>query len=79
MERYKNFLFDLGPIIRRRAIEAKVEKDSAAPGTEEHDYLSGRVMAFNEVLSIMQQQADGFEIPRSELRLDDLDPDRDLT
>ena len=38
-----------------------------------------RVMAFNEVISIMQQQAEGFEIPLAELRLDDIEPDRDLT
>jgi hypothetical protein len=36
-------------------------------------------MGFSEALSIIQQDAAGFEIPLAELRLDDLDPDNDLT
>lgn len=35
-------------------------------------------MAFNEVVSIMQQQAEAFGIPLEELRPDDIYPDRDL-
>lgn len=79
MEKYQNYLYDLGPILKKRALEAKDERDAASDGSEEREYLSGRLMAFNEVLSIMQQQAAGFEIPLAELRLDDLDPDNDLT
>jgi hypothetical protein len=36
-------------------------------------------LAVSEVIAIMQQQAEGFGIPLSDLRLDDIDPDRDLT
>lgn len=78
MEKYRNYLFDLGLILKKRALEAKEERDAAADGIE-REYLSGRLMAFSEVLSIVQQQAQTFEISLSELRLDDLDPDRDLT
>jgi hypothetical protein len=78
MEKYRNYLYDLGLILKKRALEAKDERDAAAEGIE-REYLSGRLMAFNEVLSIVQQQAKAFEIRLDELRLDDLDPDRDLT
>ena len=35
-------------------------------------------MAYVEVLSLMQQQAEGFGVPLSELCLDELDPENDL-
>jgi hypothetical protein len=35
-------------------------------------------MAFNEVVSIMRQQAEGLGIPLADLRLKDVEPDRDL-
>lgn len=75
---YKNYLYDLGPIIMERALEAKREKKTAPKNSSEHDYAAGRLMAFNEVISIMQQQAEGFDIPLEELRLDGVEPDRDL-
>jgi hypothetical protein len=35
-------------------------------------------MAYVEVLSLMQQQAVAFNLPLSDLALDDFDPERDL-
>jgi hypothetical protein len=78
MEKYRHYLYDLGLILKERALEAKDDRDAAGDGSE-REYLTGRLMAFNEVLSIVQQQAKAFEIPLSELRLESLDPDRDLT
>jgi hypothetical protein len=79
MSKYENYLFDLGPVIKTRALEARRERDACPEGSLEREFQAGRVMAFNEVISIMQQQAEGFEIPLAELRLDDIEPDRDLT
>ena len=78
MSKYQHYLFDLGLIVKERALQARGEAEKAR-GTDDHDFEDGRVLAFNEVISIMQQQAEGFEIPLSELRLDDIVPDRDLT
>ncbi len=76
--RYDNYLYDLGQIIKERAFEAKTERDRKRKGSEEYLYEAGRLMAFNEVISIMQQQAEGFDIPLEELNLQGIDPDRDL-
>jgi len=78
MSKYTNYLFDLGLLIKERALEARRERDQQPIGSAERDFHSGRVLGFNEVLSIMQQQAEGFDIPLSELRIDDINPDRDL-
>jgi len=75
---YKHFLFDLGLDIKSRALEAKKSLDKTVSGTEEHSLQFGRVLAYNEVISIMQQNAEGFGIALAELRLEDIVPDRDL-
>ncbi len=46
---------------------------------QRRSFKDGRVFAFYEVISIMQNRAEGFGIPLSDLRLDDIVPDRDLT
>jgi hypothetical protein len=78
-EKHENYLFDLGPAIKERAIEARRQRDGLPPGSLAREFQSGRVIAFNEVISIMQQQAEGLGIPLADLRLDDIEPDRDLT
>lgn len=75
---FRLYLRDLGEIIRERALQAKAEKKAERPGSDGERLQAGRLMAFNEVISIMQQQAAGFEIPLRELRLDGIEPDRDL-
>jgi hypothetical protein len=77
-ETHKNYLFDLGLLIKERALEARRKREKSPSGSLEREFDSGRLMAFNEVISIMQQQAEGFEIPLSDLRLNDIEPDRDL-
>ena len=79
MSKHAYYLFDLGFNIKERAVDARRERDRLPQGSAEREFQSGRLLAFNEVISIMQQQAEGFDIPLAELRLDDIDPDRDLT
>jgi RHS repeat-associated protein len=76
---HKNYLFDLGFLIKERALEARQRREESPAGSMEREFHSGSVVAFNEVISIMQQQAEGLGIPLSDLRLDDIEPDRDLT
>jgi hypothetical protein len=78
-KKYKLYLFDLGQIIKDRALSAKDDLANEQRNTNGFMYESGRLMAFNEVISIMQQQADGFGIDLGELNLSDIDPDKDLT
>jgi hypothetical protein len=68
--KFKYYLHDLGLLLKIRALEAKRAKRS--------DFQDGRLFAFNEVISIMQQQAEGFQIPLKEIQLDDIEPDKDL-
>ncbi len=79
MSTHKHYLYDLGFEVKLRALEARRERDEALEGSEDRTFHSGRVMAFNEVVAIMQQQAEGLGIPLADLRLDDIVPDRDLT
>ena len=76
---HKNYLFDLGYEIKHYALEVRRERDAAPKGSEEREFTSGQLLAFYRVVSLMQQQAEGLGIPLSDLRLDDIEPDRDLT
>jgi hypothetical protein len=78
-QKYQRYLYDLGPILKERALRHKAARDAAFRGSEDYSFQSGHVLAFNEVISILQQQADAFQIGRRDLRLEDIDPDRDLT
>ncbi|MHB1133250.1 MAG: hypothetical protein ACYC4L_12825 [Chloroflexota bacterium] len=75
--RYRDYLWDLGDVIKSRALEAKLAR-VGAKGSPEYEFQSGRLIAVNEVISIMQQQAAGLGIPLADLRLADIEPDRDL-
>ncbi|WP_214467820.1 hypothetical protein [Microbacterium flavescens] len=44
----------------------------------EGPFEAGRLFAYVEVISLMQQQAVAFGIDLTELGLDDIDPERDL-
>jgi len=77
--KYQNYLFDLGLLIKERALEVRRHRDKLAVDSPDRHFQSGRVIAYNEIISLMQQQAEGFGISLSDLRLDDIEPDRDLT
>ncbi len=71
------FLRDLGDLIRAEALKSKDEYRSAR-GSEDEAFRSGRLMAYYEVVSLMRSQAEAFGVPVEALRLDGLDPERDL-
>ena len=79
MSKHASYLLDVGLYLKERALEARRERDRLPEGSTRRMFESGRVLAFNEVISVLQQTAEGFDIPLAELRLDDIDPDRDLT
>ena len=59
---FENYLHDLGTLIKEHAREAKEQKASFQ-GSSAQDYDSGYLMAWYEVVSLMQQQAEAFGIP----------------
>ena len=73
---HANYLRDLGRLVRESGERAKQEGASAAP--EDKIFQQGRLMAYYEVLSLMQHQAEAFDLPLNDLALSGLDPDRDL-
>lgn len=76
-ETYAYYLRDLGYLVRE-AGEQTTGEVGAAKTLEDTTFEEGRRMAYIEVLSLMQQQADVFGIPVDELCLDGLDPEHDL-
>jgi hypothetical protein len=72
-----NYIFDLGAILRREALDAKGRANREI-GLAGHQFALGRLTAFYEVLSLMQQQANAFGIEARQLSLDGFDADRDL-
>lgn len=71
------YVRDLGLLIKEKAFDAKHAKESSV-GTANHQFDLGRLMAFHEVISLMQQQAEAFGIPFEEIGLTDVDPDHVL-
>jgi hypothetical protein len=76
-ETYAYYLRDLGYLVRE-AGEQTTGEVAGAKTPEDTTFEKGRQMAYVEVLSLMQQQADAFGIPVEELCLDGLDPENDL-
>lgn len=76
-ERFKNYVYDLGILLKEKAREAKADKD-ASIGTNEADYKIGYLMAFHEVVSLMKQQAEVFDIGQGDVGLGDIDPESEL-
>ena len=70
---YENYLRDLGLLIREMALESKQAMDE-----KKTDFSTGYMAGFHRVVSLMQQQADGFGIPLEKIGLDGIDPDEDL-
>jgi hypothetical protein len=62
--------------MKEKALEAKAHRDVAVG--EDRVFAMGRLMAFHEVISLMQQQANAFGIGLAQLGLDDIRPERDL-
>lgn len=76
-EKYKNYVYDLGILLKEKALEAKAIKDRTVNG-DITDYDLGYLMAFHESLSLMQQQAEVFDIELDDIGLGNIDPELDL-
>ena len=81
----KNYLLDLIAIVKEEAFHGINEyKHSQSKIGKNQDseldrgYLDGYAHAYSRVISIMFQLAMTYNIPLSELHLNDIDPDKDL-
>ncbi len=72
------YLLNIGDYIKTLALEARAERDGLTRGTLEWEFQAGRVLAFIEVISILQQTAEGMSVPLKVLRLEGFDPEREL-
>ena len=70
---FENYLLDPGTLIKEKALAAKSAKDQSG-----HDYDVGYLMAWHEVVSLMQTQAVAFEIDVAAIGLEGIDPATDL-
>lgn len=71
------YVRDLALLIKDLAREAKATRDAATSDIERALSLE-RLMTLHEVVSLMQQQAEAFNIPLADIALDDIDPEKDL-
>ena len=71
---FEDYLHDLGILLREMANEAKAK---AVEGGH-NDFDVGYMAAFHRVVSLMQQQAEAFNLPLEALSLEGLDPDEEL-
>ena len=76
-DKFKNYLHDLGVLIKEKANQAKIDKDISS-NSDDSDYQIGYLMALYEVIDIMKQQAIAFNITGDNIGLADIDPDLDL-
>lgn len=71
----EHYLRDLGTLLKEKALEVKQEKEAPESG----DVHLGRLMALQDVIALMQEQAVTFGLPLEKLNLDDIDPHEDLS
>lgn len=76
MSKYQLYLYDLGPLIKQYALEAKARAEEKQG--EYHAFERGIVFGFMRVIGVMQHEARAFGIGLDELRLEDFDPEKEL-
>lgn len=73
---YQYYVIDLARLLKEQALEAKHDSESSADSDK--SFAAGRLMAYHEVISLMQQQAEAFGVSLSAIGLHDINPERDL-
>ena len=76
-EKFRNYLLDLGQLIKESALEA-IEEREKHRGQPAQEFYDGYVLGLHRIVSLMQQQAWVFGIPLEEIGLADINPDNDL-
>ena len=66
-QRYIEFIHDVLITIHQNIRELKERRNFAE--SEELNHIEGKLMAYNEMLSILKMSADEFKIPKNEIGL----------
>jgi hypothetical protein len=66
-QRYQDFIRDVLITIHMNLVELRQRKSFADP--EEHTHIDAKILAYEEMLSILRDSAQEFNIPRAELGL----------
>ena len=74
---YENYLTDLCIIIKENAIKAKKESE-LSKNTKNKDYSLGYLMAYHEIVSLIQQQAKVFQIPLNKIKMENINPEKEI-
>ncbi len=74
---FKNYVRDLVFILAEKARDAKSDKELSLDKSEK-DYKLGYLMALHDVISLIKEQADAFEIDQEIIGVKDIEPDSDL-
>ena len=69
-DKYKNYLNDLG-ILTKDYARAAIADHRASK--DDDGFKSGYMMAFHRVVTLMQQQAEAFDLPLNEIGLADIE------
>lgn len=64
-------------MLREKALDAKLHRD-ASTGSDDETYAVGRLMAYHEIVSLMQSQAEAFGLNLADIALDKIDAEQDL-
>ncbi len=76
--KYEYYLSDLGFLLKEYALESKKRRDSERKGSDDYLFQAGRNMAYFEVISLIQNQAENFGIDLEKLNLRGINPMKDL-
>jgi hypothetical protein len=68
---YESYIISLGEIIKEYALEAKKNKDLSI-GTKNEQFATGYLSGFHRIVTLMQQQAEIYDISLEEISLDKL-------
>ena len=68
---YESYIIGLGEIIKEYAEEAKKNKDLSI-GTGREQFATGYLSGFHRIVTLMQQQAEIYDIPLEKISLDKL-------
>jgi len=74
---FKNYLYDLGILIKEKAREVKHDKIKSS-NKDDVNYNLGRLMAWYEIIDLMKQQAKAFNIEQKDIGLADINPEAEL-
>lgn len=66
---YEGYIVSLGEVLRDLILEAKKNKDDSV-GKESEEFNTGYLSAYHRIVTLMQQQAEIYEIPLEKIGLE---------